>query len=342
MNVGRGFFVHLGLLVLAAASAGVVWTREKQPQAMVQTEATIWSGRASDVEKVALEGKGRKVVLEAKSDKLGTYFVGQLEREATPPPLPPGADGGAPPPPSQPRPSTKTEFVAVGAAKKLVDALAPLKALRALGRIPDDRVEEFGLKEPEGTLTVSVRGTEHKLLLGGPTPGGGDRYVRDPATGEGYVIDGDAVRDLDTAESRLIERELHEWKEAELQTAEVSAGGKKRQLVRSGPEGKRFWADPTAADQKDETAVNWMSKVDRLRPTDYVMSEPAGKQEVLRIVYTTTGSREQSYLELARVPAADPSAKPDYLVRTEWTRQWAKVPAATAEQVEQDLGSIVK
>jgi hypothetical protein len=338
MNVRRSFFVHLGLLVLAGASAAYVWTREEQPKALVQAEATIWSGNAKDVQKVVFEGKTKKVVLEAKEDKTGAYYVGTLEREATPP-SPHGPDAKAAPPPSAGR--TKTEFVAVGTAQKLVEALAPLKALRAIGRIPEERVEEFGLKDPEGTLSVTIGGTERKLVLGGTTPGGGDRYVRDPASGEGYVIDGEAVRDLDTAETRLVERELHEWKEAEVTAATVSSGGKTRQLVRGGPDGKRFWADPAAADQRDETAGNWMTKVDRLKPTDYVLTGPEGKQDILRIEYAA-GSRPLGWIELARVPAADPNAKPDYLVRTERTRFFAKVPAASAEQIEQDLGSIVK
>ncbi|MDI1444286.1 DUF4340 domain-containing protein [Polyangium sp. 6x1] len=336
MNLGRGLFVHVGLFVLASASAVAVWTRDEQPKALVQTEATVWPGRPADVTKVVFEGKNRKVSLESKSDKLGAYYLGTLEREATPPPAPP--DAGAPPP--APAGKTTTEFVGVGVAQKLVESLAPLKALRALGRIPEDRAAEFGLAEPEGTLTVTLSGAERKLVLGGTTPGGGDRYVREPQTGETYVIDGGAVRDLDTAESRLVERELHGWKEAEVSTAELSAGGKKRQIVRGGPEGKRFWADPAAADQKDETAANFMAKLDRLRPTDYVMSEPAGKQDVLRVEYAASSSL--GYLELVRVPAADPAGKPDYFVRTERTRLYAKVPAQTAEQVDQDLASILK
>jgi len=310
--------------------------RDEQPKALTQSEATVWSGRAADVERIVFDSKAKKVTLEAKKDDIGAYYLGALERGE---PTPPAGSAGVPPAP--PAKATKTEFVAVGAAQKIVDAMAPLKALRALGRIPEDRSSEFGLSEPEGTLIVTLKGTERKLVIGGTTPGGGDRYVRDPASGETYVIDGDGVRDLDTAESRLIERDLHEWKETEVTTAAVKAGDKTRQLVRGGPEGKRFWADPGAADQKDETVANWMSKVDRLRPTDYVMTTPSDKQDVVRIDYSA-GSRKLGFVEVARIAAADAAGKPDYLVRTERTRLFAKVPASMAEQVEQDLGSVLK
>jgi hypothetical protein len=321
---------------MASAGAAKMWLREDQPKALAQTEATVWQGRPADVERVVFDGKTKKVSLETKKDDVGSYYVGALERSATPPPA-----GSAGTPPPAPPAKGKTEFVAVGAAQKIVDAMAPLKALRALGKIPEDRASEFGLAEPEGTLVVMLKGAERKLVIGGTTPGGGDRYVKDPASGETYVIDGDAVRDLDSAETRLVERDLHEWKEAEITAAKVKTSDKSRQIVRGGPEGKRFWADPGAADQKDETVANWMSKIDRLRPTDYVMTTPSDKQDIVRIDYVA-GTRELGFVEVARIPAADPSGKPEYLVRTERTRLYAKVPATTAEQVEQDLASVLK
>lgn len=339
MNLGRGLLIHAGIFVLASAGAAKMWLRDEQPKTLAQTEATVWTGRAADVERIVFDGKNKKVTLETKKDDVGAYYVGALERSA---PTPPPAGSAAAPSPEPPTTKGgKTEFVAVGAAQKIVDAMAPLKALRALGRIPEDRSSEFGLSEPEGTLIVSLKGTERKLVIGGTTPGGGDRYVRDPSSGEIYVIDGDAVRDLDTAESRLVERELHEWKEAEVTVADVKAGDKTRQIIRGGPEGKRFWADPGAADQKDETIANWMSKLERLRPSDYVMTTPSDKQDVVRIDYAA-GTRKLGFVELARMSSKDASGKPEYVVRTERTRMFAKVPATTAEQIEQDLGSILK
>ena len=339
MNLGRGLLIHAGLFVLATASAAHMWMRDEKPKALGQAEATVWTGRAADVQRIVFEGKNKKVTLETKKDDVGAYYVGALDRNEAPPTPPPAGSVAAPErPPSK---TGKTEFVAVGAAQKIVDAMAPLKALRALGKIPEDRASEFGLTEPEGTLIVALGGTERKLVIGGTTAGGGDRYVKDPSSGEIYVIDGDAVRDLDTAESRLIERDLHEWKEAEVTAANVKGGDKTRQIVRAGPEGKRFWADPGAADQKDETLANWMSKLDRLRPTDYVMTTPADKKDLFRIDYLA-GSRELGFVEVARLGSTDSAGKPEYVVRTERTRLFAKVPASTAEQIEQDLGSVLK
>lgn len=348
MRLDRSFFVHLGLLVVATLFAVVVWTRDKTAAALSVADVTVWAGRAEDVERITFEGKSKTVVLEAKKDKDGRYFVGTTERKTTPPADKPKddvhADHGDEPhddPPAEPEPTVKTTtFVSVSGGNKLAETIAPLKALRSIGRIADDRASEFGLTEPEGTITIKLRGGERKLVVGGATPGGADRYARDEATGEVYAIKGDIYRDLETAESRLMERELHEWKDVDLTRARVIAGDKRRELVRSGDEGKKVWADPASPEQKDETVGNWMSKLDRLRPTEYVAAAPEQKEIVVRVEYTGR-SGDIGFVELVKGPPAA-SGKPDYFLVTERTRLHGKVPVGVAEQVEQDVGAVVK
>lgn len=332
MRFDRGFFVHLGLLAAAVVFAVLVWTRDKKAAALSQADVTVWSGRAADVQRISFEGKKKKVLLEAKQDKAGRYYVGTAERDAAAP----ADDAGAPPEPQ----GKSATFVSVGAAQKLADLVAPLKALRAIGRVGDDRAAEFGLDDPEGTLAVTVGGAERKLVIGGATPGGGDRYARDPASGEVYAIKGDIFRDLDQAESRLLERDLHEWKDNDVARARVIAGDKARELARGGAEGKKFWADPASADQADETAGNWMSKLDRLRPTEYVAAAPEPREVVVRVEYTG-GAGDLGFLELVKGPPGA-NGKPDYFLVTERLRLHGKVPASVAEQVEQDVGAVVK
>ncbi|WP_437751256.1 DUF4340 domain-containing protein [Sorangium sp. So ce1389] len=348
MRLDRSFFVHLGLLVVAALFAVLVWTRDKTAAALSTADVTVWAGRAEDVERIAFEGKSKTVVMEAKQDKEGRYFVGTTERRPTPPADKPkddphGDDGDAEhdDQPAEPEPTVTTKtFISVGAGNKLAEAIAPLKALRSIGRIADDRASEFGLAEPEGTLTVKLRGAERKLVIGGATPGGADRYARDEGTGEVYAIKGDIYRDLDTAESRLFERDLHEWKDVDLTRARVIAGDKRRELTRSGDEGKKFWADPASPEQNDETVGNWMSKLDRLRPSEYMVAAPEPKEVVVRVEYTGR-SGDIGFLELVKgAPGA--SGKPDYFLITERTRLYGKVPPSLAEQVEQDVGAVVK
>ena len=331
MKGGRATLVHLGLLAVAAVFAVLVWTRDKKPKALAQGDVTVWSGRPADVERITYEGKGKKASLEVKKDAAGSYLVGTFEKPATAPRGDAGADAAAP--------STTVNIVSVGAGGKLLEALAPLKALRALGKIADDRAAEFGLAEPDGKLVVTLKGAPRTLVVGGPTPGGADRYVKDEGSGEVYALKGDVVRDLESADQRLMERDLHEWKDADVASAKITAGGKTRAVVRGGAEGKKFWADPTAADKNDETVGNWMTKLDRLKPTEYAPSPPEGREVVVRVDYSDAG-RPLGFIEVAKVAGA--SGKSDWYVMSERTRSWGKVTATTAEQVDQDVGSVVK
>jgi hypothetical protein len=358
MKIGRGFFVHVALLGLAVLAAVLVWTRDKQPKTLAQGDVTVWPGRAADIEQIRFEGKNnnKKVTLAAKKDAGGAYFIGTAEKEVAAPKKDPhghdapdahdaadaGADAGGNAEPAAPKERSTVTFVSVSAAQKLADQLAPLKALRGIGKIGDDRAAEFGLHEPEGTLTVKIGPAERKLIFGSTTPGGGDRYARDPATGEVYAIKGEVFRNLDGAESSLLERSLHEWPDTEVGSATITAQGKTRNLVRGGEERKRFWADPATPDANDETAGNWMSKLERLRPSEYALTPPAGGEVVARIEFASAGGAKLGYLELIKAPPATPEGKPDYYIVTERTRLHAKVPAQAAEQVEQDVGSVLK
>jgi hypothetical protein len=87
-----------------------------------------------------------------------------------------------------------------------------------------------------------------------------------------------------------------------------------------------------------------MTKVDRLRVTTYVEPlDPAPKPEdqVVRLEYFNDRGRPLGFLELLRRPAKDGKEKPDYVARSERTRWHATVLKSTAEQVEQDLGSVL-
>lgn len=345
MRPERSVFVHLGLLGAAAVFAVGVWTRDKAPKALAQAEVTVFSARPGDIGRIDYEGKTKKVALERKEDKQGAYLVGTVEKAAAAPKPAPdagaGAEGDEQPEAPPAGPATTTTVISVGAGQKLLDALAPFKALRAIGKVPDDRAAEFGLAEPEGSLTIGYKSGAKKLVVGGATPGGADRYVRDEATGEVYVLKGDVYRDLDSADQRLVERDLHEWKEPEVAKAKISAGGKTREVVRGGADGKKFWADGAAPATNDETVGNWMSKLDRLKPTEYVLAAPEGQEAVVRIDYASSGNPNLGYVELVKVPGKD-GGKAEWYVTSERLRAYGKVAANNAEQVEQDIGAVVK
>lgn len=334
MNPLRSTAVHVVLLVAGAGAAAFAYTKDRTPTFAQESNVTIWNGRPSDLTRIVFEAKDKRIELDAKEDKkFGRWFLGKGEYVLRPPPSP---DGGA-----MPTTQKVSAFSSVTTANKVVEGLVPFKAVRALGKIPDSRLAEFGLEKRETSLSVTIAGKERKLLIGAMAPGGTDYYVVDPTSNEAYVAKADAIRELEAGDNRLLERDLHAYKEIDVRSAKVTANGKTRELVRTGPDTKKFWADPADKEKADETVGNWLSKVDRLKISEYLAEAPKDGTLVLRIEYHG-GPGLLGYVELMRGAPIASGQKPDYYVTTEHTHLWGKVYQVTAEQIESDLGSIVK
>jgi hypothetical protein len=333
VNPLRSTVVHVALLAVGGVAAAFAYTKEPVPQSVQETNVTVWSGRPSDVQRIVYEAKDKRVELESREDKkTGRWFLGRGEYTMNPPGYP---DGGLPPPTKR-----TTTFASVTVANKLAEGLVPFKAVRALGKIPDSRLPEFGLEKRDTSLTVNLAGKERKLLIGAMAPGGTDYYVIDPANNEAYVARADHLRDFESGDNRLMEREQHAYKEFDVRSAKVIAGGKTREIVRGGGD-KKFWSDPSDKDKPDETAGNWLSKIDRLKVSEYAAQAPEGHTVVVRVEYYGAPGM-LGFFELAKGAPVASGQKPDYWIMTEHTHLWGKVYQVTAEQIEQDLGSVVK
>jgi len=358
----RGLILHTGLFVVACLLGLRAWTAEDEPNKKT-VAAELWSGRVGELSRIEYRTDKKVVVLEPKEDEAGRYFIGRVETLAEKPkPAATGADAGAPAAakpndphgadphghgahsPPTPESSEPKRFISLTKGNELAESLATLKASRVLGKISPERIADFGFdKTDQGELKVVVAGKEHSLQLGEKTPGGSDRYVRDTGTGEAYVIAGTIANDLTSADNRLIEREFHDFGEDKVAKVVVKTATGSREVVRHAVE-KDFWARPESPDTKDETVSNWMTKVDRLRVTTYVEPldpEPKPEDQVVVVEYFNDRGRKLGYLELVRRPAKDAKEKPDYVARSERTRWHATVLKSTAEQIEQDLASVL-
>jgi hypothetical protein len=335
--------LHAAALVVSAGLAYSVWNKDEPAPEKEQPTVDVWTGSQATFGKLSFEGKTRKVRLETRKDDLGYFYVGTVDKEEATPSNPHAGVPGAPLKPpegdgKEPKKET-TRFVSVKAGETLVKALAPLRALRAVGKVEPGRYEEFGLDKPEGTLKVTVDGKEHTLVLGGTTPGGGERYAK-YQNGEVFAISSDIAQSLMFGDSRLPERDLHGFKNEDIERVRIQKGGKTRELVRV-KEKNDGWGDPATPSKQDETAGNWVTKLNRLRGTDFV-EKPAAllkpADALVRVEYFD-GGKVVGFVELYKVPGDKGN---DYLARTEWARWYVKVPAATGEQIETDVASVLK
>jgi hypothetical protein len=337
MSLLKGQLVHLAVLGAASVLAFGVWTRDDDAQLSSKpTGVEVWGGNPDSVTQLSFSTATRKLRLEPKKDATGRWYVGTVDKEDAPLAHAPGADAGAP---AAPPKHETVHFVSVKAGDDLVKSLAPLHALRAVGKVEGTRAEEFGLDKPDGTLKITVGGKEQTLVFGSATPGGTERYAR-AGSGDVYAVSGDIVQGLLYAEARLPERELHEFKPEEATEVKVSKGGKIRALSRV-PGKVEGWADSATPTKLDETAGNWMTKLGRLHVQDWVEKPsvaPGPNNSVVSVAYLA-GAKPLGTLELFRIPGEKGN---DYLAKSEYSRWYARVVQSSAEQVEQDVGSVVK
>lgn len=337
----KSLLFHGALLAVASVVSLGVWTRDEEGDAPKTATVEVWGGSPEAVESVSYETKQRKVRLEKRTDEAGRWYVARFEKQDEAPFVHPPIDGAPTPPPPPPGPRQTQTFVAVKAADVLVQSLAPLQALRAVGKVAPARAAEFGLDKPEGTLRLRIGGKEQVLTVGAPTPGGGERYAKYAASGEVFAISSELTDTLVAADTRLMERDLHGFSEDEVTRVRLLKGGKQRELVRVADK-KDAWADAATPTKADETLVNWMTKLSRVRVTEYVekpTSPLSPDAAVIRVEYLA-GSRPLGYLELYKQPGQQGAS--DYLARTEYVRWPAKVLASAAEQVDRDLASVLK
>jgi hypothetical protein len=283
------------------------------------------------------------VKLEAKKDAAGRYYVGDVEKEeaaASPHAHPPGEPHSEDEEPGEKKRQT-IRFISVKAGEELTQKLAPLMALRSVGKIEAGRNEEFGFDKPEGTLKVKIGGKEQSLVIGAATPGGQERYAKHTQSGTVYAVPGDIAQNMLFAESRLLERELHGFPDTDVTRVRISKTGKSREALRL-PEKKDSWADPSNPTKVEESLGNYMTKVGRLRVMEYVEAPVAPlkpEDALVRVDYFGAGNKELGYVELFKVPGEKGN---DYLARTEYGRWYVKVPQSAGEQVEQDAPGVVK
>lgn len=339
----KGLSIHAALFVLSAVSAFVIWSRDETEQGGNEEQTfEVWAGAPDRVTRVSFEAKNRKVNLERKEDALGSYYVGVVEKEdaarADPhspePEIEPAAASKAPG-----KKTTTVRFVSVKAGNELAEKIAPLKAVRKIGKIENQRAAEFGFDDPQGTLKLTLAGKDHTLVIGGATPGSREHYAKEQETGLVYAIPSDITQMLLAAESRLLERELHGFTDEDVKRVKITRGGKSREIVAMDDK-KDAWADASTPDKLDETVRNWMTKVGRLRVMEYVEKpEPAPKPEdlVVRLDYFDK-KKNLGFLELYRVPGE----KKNYVARSEYGRWYVTILASAGEQVDNDVASVVK
>jgi hypothetical protein len=365
----RGPIVQGVLLIAALAFAYQTWTRDKTAKVQ-RGEFVLWDASLGEVQSIDYDVKDKKTVrIERRSDDHGEYKWALVTRTTKPPgkpaekkpPKPEGLDAGVaadtpepegtpePADTPEPEPEVKTvtkEFPVGKVGDDLFKGLSPLRALRELGTLNDEQREDYKLAKGDTQLTVTyAKGESRSLILGGKVYGGSDRYVLDPASGKAYIVPGESLQPLAGGDSALRDGKIFDFEATEVATVTIKTEAQQKNLVRGtkeGPHGQKqaTWAYAETPDDEDLTLANFMNRVDKLTPSDYLPSKSTdGLSSVVRIEYADKAGKALGHIEVFKQPGVKEGLF-DYFVLSKRTRVIAKTHPGAAKRVDKDLEQI--
>lgn len=320
--MSKSVFVYAGLLVL---SLGAAWSRYTGEEPVEKEGVQLLDVKADDLETVVYTSPDLTVTFELKTDDFGRYGWATVEERKK------GKEGEPPPDPKV------TRFKTGSAADKVVEAFAPMFALRELAATTDEAtLTSFGLKEPDTTVAVTHRGKTVTFDLGGETYGTKDRYARNQADGKLYVIDDEPFKTLKFAATRLPERQLLAGKVEAISGARLGVGGATASWSQKNRDDRAaaFWEREGAG--KDETFGNWMGKALKLKSTAYAQEGEAPTDLVPAFDLTIRADGQKP--ETVRLQ----SSGEDWYAQSESTRGLVKLSRSAAKDVAEDAKDVVE
>ncbi len=363
----RGVLFHGLLALLGLVFAYQTWTR-KPEQDVVPGEVTALPCTLASLQQINLDTPTHSIVVEPEREQSGDrYWITvrrKSEAEITGKPVEQVSkpDAGKPfdatspvtakDKPAKPAavdPLVPKRFLANAEFDAYLKRLAPLRAARALGALPKDKLADFGFNDVGTHLNVSCGGQKLTLDVGTNTFGAAERYARDAKTKLAYLFDAELITDLQAAQFKFMQTELHGFPLSEVDEAKVEARGATRRLIHRDRALKQQaqWVDASQPARRNELYGNWFDRLSKLRIKDFLPpgAEPGsdlqgaaeGSTPVVTVDYMQ-GGKPKGKLELVRVDAAGAA---HYYARTETSRGWTSLYDSGAKDVDQDAAMVV-
>lgn len=329
----RGVAIQAALAAAGLIAAYLTWQR---PADATPGSFTLVDATRAQVELVRYEEEGRFV--EVRPDPASDETA-WLRLSAVAPPVPTATvmeDGGTIPAAAAAAQATPERELRGGEpARDLLGRFAPLRASRALGVLPAEKLEELGLTDSKKSMTVATRGGQRTFKVSTKVLGSGNPYLLDERTGEVFLLGPGIIADLEAADTRLVDRRLHTFRIGEFDSLVVQRGESSRTFNAQGKPPQEVQLVPASgegAGAPDEFTRNWHGRLWRSVPAEVFgkgeTPEALAASPELRVVYLR-GGKELGYLEVAR------GAQGELFARSEHTAGWVMLHATSAEVIEE-------
>jgi hypothetical protein len=365
--MSRSFWIYSGVLVALLLAAWLRWTGAFSSDEESQADAVIiLRAEQEDLERIAFHNDKLDVAIELKEDDLGRYaWIDLTERKSKPKPVeqrdaePEAEEAPEPTEPELDEPSepeadeadeeqleielVQSQFKGGAAVDKLLEALAPLVAVRALGEVAPEKLADLELEAPESWVEITRKGKVRRLEVGGESYGTRDFYVRDTETGKLYLVDADVFRPLKYAKSRLPDRRLTELEGEDIVgvVLQSESGRVEMTHVNRQDEDAAYWANVEDPEAPVELYANWLDKALRLKGLEYVSEQEL--PEDLRPAFEVSFVPEEGAAQTLRVfEALDAEGgESTWYASSGFTRGWVELHRVLASEAAQDVPDVI-
>ncbi|MFZ5445366.1 MAG: hypothetical protein ACOZQL_35575 [Myxococcota bacterium] len=332
----RSAAIQGGLAAIGLVAAYVTWQSPKDTSKA--SGVTIVDAAKNSLERVRYEDGTRAVTLEKKDRFLVTlaYLPGKrpvFDAGVSVTEVDGGVDAGTVLANVKPAELPDRTVFANDRADTVWAKLTPFEGTRALGKLPDAKLEEVGLTKSDRKLELTVAGQTRRFTISRPVGGLIGNYAQDEKSGEVFLISSSLFNDLDPNSQLLVDRRLHLFKPTEFDGFTVKANDKQQAFVQTGADIAQTTKVARAAtpDKADELVKNWHEKIwNRIIVTDVLEKgevPKAGEPAVrMRLDYTLKG-QPKGWLELGFDSTGGTWA------RSENTPGWVAVHQGTEELV---------
>ena len=230
--------------------------------------------------------------------------------------------------------------------------LNPLEAVRLIGVVKDEQLEEYGLKTPLKSLTIiDPKGQELlKLSIGKQAYGSRNLFAKESRENRVLLLSGDFVGDFERPDLKLFERTITNVVFEELQSAVITKGSKSRRLghTKRDDKGGLLWTDDAKGGAAVASAKSWFERLDRVRVVSFATKEEVpslDKEPVLFQVELEAIASSKDVLQFIKVSSVKLSGQPsvdEYFVKSSFLGAWAKVGSTRVEPIEKDLPTLLE
>lgn len=378
MSGTRRSVVVYGLLLLV--SLGLAWWRwTREPEPDLEGKVVLLAGDADKIEKIVWDSDKDRAVIERRSDDHGDYLWVTWTKWEKPPAKPDekageekagdekageaaekagdasekagekaateeaaGEEAGGAEAGEQPERKAK-EVIAFKAGAKgqdLLDKLSPMLAIRKLELDTPDKIEKAGLDHPTTFLEITRKGRTTRLEIGGEVYGTRDRYVRNPETGEVFLVADEVLRPLKYARTRLPDRTLWSFDKKDVATVLIeNAKGESLEVEHKNPQDPKAesWVEASNPDEANEQLETWMDKAIKLKGTSY--AKQGEEPQDLQLRFKLTLRDEKGNSETLEV--FQEGDKGNWWGRSEHTRGLIKLLRGPTSSLADDVDTIV-